>query len=49
MKLKDNPAYFYTYAKRFSKTNAQLNSLIMKDGTVVTDPQEQAELLMKQY
>ena len=49
LKLKDNPAFFYTYTKKFSKTNSQLNTLVTKDGSVLTDPLEQAELLMKQY
>ena len=49
MKLKLNPAYFYKYAKKFSKTNIHLSSLITKDGKVVTDPQVQAEMLMTQY
>ena len=39
MNLRDNPAFFYIYAKKFSKTNSQLTSLVKKDGSVVTDPQ----------
>ena len=48
-KLKTNPTYFYSYAKRFSKTNNQLGQLLKKDGTVVTDSFEKAELLREQY
>ena len=48
-KLKHNPAFFYTYARKFSKTNTQITGFTKKDGSVATDPLEQAEMLREQY
>ena len=48
-KMTTNPSYFYSYAKRFSKTSNQIGQLTKKDGTIVTDSSEKAELLKEQY
>ena len=37
-KVKDNPAFFCTYAKKCSKSTTQLSSLVTKAGSAVTDP-----------
>ena len=49
LKINKSPNYFYSYAKRFSKTSNKIGNLINKDGTLVTDPFEKAEILRKQY
>ena len=49
IKLKKNPKYFYTYAKKFSKTNQQLSGLLREDQSLATSPREQANLLIDQY
>ena len=47
-KLKTNPKYFYSYAKRFSKTRNQVGQLVNKDGAVIIESSEQAELFRNQ-
>ena len=47
--IKKNPKFFFSYAKRFSKTKDSIETFILEDGTLVTDPYEQAEMLRKQY
>ena len=39
-KLKKNPKFFYTYAKKFSKTNQQLSGLLREDQSLATSPRE---------
>ena len=48
-KMKDNPKYFYTYSRKFSKTKETIHSLVKEDGSVVTEAAEQAAMLMEQY
>ena len=47
--IKKNPKFFFSYAKRFSKTKDSIETFIMEDGRLVTDPTEQAEMLREQY
>ena len=44
-----NPKYFYSYQKKFGKTMDEINCLEKEDGTMVTDPKEQADMLLSQY
>ena len=48
-KLKSNPKYFYSYQKRFSKTVNTIGDFVKKNGEVITDQVEKAEMLMEQY
>ena len=48
-KLFKDPRYFYKYAKKFSKTNGQLNGFLDENSTIQTDPNKMAEMLKKQY
>ena len=47
--IKTNPRYFYSYAKRFSKTKSTVSPLRTADGDLVNDPQQKAELLQEQF
>ncbi|CAL8363407.1 unnamed protein product [Boreogadus saida] len=47
--VKSNPRYFYSYAKRFSKTKSTVAPLRSADGAITNDPQQKAELLQDQY
>jgi hypothetical protein len=47
--VKSNPRYFYSYAKRFSKTKSTVSPLRDEDGRITNDPQRKAELLQEQY
>ena len=48
-KLKDNPKYFFSYAKQFSKTRAKINLLIDKDGNMVQEDSKMADIFQNQY
>ena len=48
-KLKKNPKFFYTYAKRFSKTHSEIAAFVTKEGELTSDPFEQSEILRQQY
>ena len=48
-KMNENPKYFYTYSRKFSKTKETIHSLVKEDGSVVTEAAEQAAMLMEQY
>ena len=47
--IKSNPRYFFSYAKRFSKTKATVSPLRKADGQLTNDPQQKSELLQEQY
>ena len=47
--IKQNPKYFYTYAKKFSKTKGEIGAFVKENGEMTDDPYEQAEILRKQY
>ena len=47
--IKHNPKYFYTYAKKFSKSKGEIAAFVKENGEVTDDPAEQAEILRKQY
>ena len=48
-KIKRNPRYFYSYAKRFSKIREKVGPLLNEEGETVSDPFLMAEVLRKQY
>ena len=48
-RVKDNPRYFYSYAKKFSKLKSNIGPLTDKDGAFHHDPAEMAQLLQDQY
>ena len=48
-KLSKNSSYFYTYAKRFSKTSNQIGDFVQNDGSIISDLFEKAEMLRKHY
>jgi hypothetical protein len=48
-KLKKNPKFFYSYAKRFSKTHSEIAAFQTKEGEMTSDPFEQSEMLKEQY
>ena len=47
--IKQNPKYFYSYAKKFSKSKGEIAAFEKEDGVLTDDPAEQAEILRKQY
>ena len=47
--IKQNPKYFYSYAKKFSKSKGEIAAFEKEDGDLTDDPAEQAEILRKQY
>ncbi|KAL5262155.1 hypothetical protein ACHWQZ_G007751 [Mnemiopsis leidyi] len=48
--VKDNPKYFFSYAKRFSKLRSNIGPLRSKDtGLLHYDPQKMADMLQQQY
>ena len=47
--MKENPRFFYSYAKRFSKIKSSVGPLINKDGNLTDDPKSMADLLQEQY
>ena len=48
-RIKRNPKYFYSYAKKFSKSKNKVGPLTNEDGETVKDNFEMTELLRKQY
>ena len=48
-KIKCNPKFFYTFAKRYSKVKVSVGPLINDAKKLVNDPQEMAEILSEQY
>ena len=48
--VKNNPKYFFSYAKRFSKLKSNIGPLRSKDtGQLHYDPQKMADMLQQQY
>ena len=48
-KVKKNPKYFYSYAKKFSKKKSSISLLFDKDGNIKSDPKDIANLLQNQF
>ena len=48
-KMNKSSKYFYSYAKQLSKTSNEIGNIITKEGRLVTDPYEKAEVLRNQY
>ena len=47
--VKSNPRYFFSYAKRFSKSKSAIGPLKSSNGSLTQDPKEMADLLQRQY
>ena len=47
--IKSSPRFFFSYAKRLSKTQSNIAPLKRQDGTLTTDSKEKADLLQAQY
>ena len=48
-KIKQNPKFFYSYAKRFANVKSTISMLYDSSGTVKTDKGEIADILQKQF
>jgi hypothetical protein len=48
-KLKSNPKYFYSYAKKFSRKKTNINLLFDKNGNIKSGPKDIANLLQDQF
>ena len=48
-KLKSNPKYFYSNAKKFSRKKTNINLLFDKDGNIKSNPKDIANLLQDQF
>ena len=49
LKIKSNPKYFYSYAKRFSRVKSTIGPFIDEGGDIVDDDFKMAEMLRSQY
>ena len=47
--LKDNPRYFYSYAKKFAKSKTTIGPLLDSENNLQQDPEKMANLLQDQY
>ena len=47
--IKENPKYFYSYAKKFSKIKSKVGPLLDSDNEMTSDPKEMANFLNDQY
>ena len=47
--IKDNPSYFFSYAKRFSKLKSNVGPLKDANGNLKHQPQDMANILQEQY
>ena len=47
--IRSNPKYFYTYAKRHNNLNTSIGSLEDKNGHLINDPSQMANILSEQY
>jgi hypothetical protein len=45
----DNPRYFFSYAKRFTKKKSTVGPLLNKNNDLIDDPKEMADILQSQY
>ena len=48
-KMKSNPKMFFSYVKKFRKTESKIGPLIDKDGETHSDAKKKANLLQQQY
>ena len=48
-KIRSNPRYFFSFAKRLAKAKTTVGPLADKSGTLHADPTTKAELLQSQY
>ena len=48
-KVKENPKYFYSYAKKFSKKKSNISMLFDGNGAIKSNPKDIANLLQKQF
>ena len=48
-KIKNDPKYFYSFAKKASKGRSQIGTLIAQNGELCNTTQEKAECLKEQY
>ena len=48
-KVRSNPKYFYSYAKRFSKQKQSISMLFDEEGSTCTDPKQIANILKNQF
>ena len=48
-KIKCNPKFFYTFARRYSKIKVGVGPLINSDNQTISSPQDMAEILSEQY
>ena len=47
--IRSNPKMFFSYVKKFRKTESKIGPLADEDGTIYSDAKKKAELLQKQY
>ena len=47
--VKDNPRYFYSYAKRNNKLKSTVGPLLNSSGELTFDPKEMSDILQNQY
>ena len=47
--IRNNPKFFYKYAKKFCKSNSQVKMLTKDDGSITSDFQEMSELFQTQF
>ena len=47
--IKNNPKYFYAYARRKQSTRSTIGPLETNDSTLLDDPKDMAEALQEQY
>ena len=48
-KIKSDPKFFFSYAKKFSKLKSNTGPLLGKDGKLHNEPQKMADILQQQY
>ena len=48
-KVKDNPKYFYSYAKKFSRKRGNISMLFDTNGSIKSNPTDIANLLQQQF
>ena len=48
-KVKSNPKYFYSYAKRFTKQKQTISMLFNSDNSICTNPKQIADILQNQF
>ena len=48
-KVKSNPKYFYSYAKKFSRQKQSISMLFDENDNICTDPQQIANILQNQF